>query len=69
MNQGDRLRLRQAAGEVESAESSVLGMIGLDRESKSGEELAQDEIAALREISSNLRAACTRMWSMAEQSG
>lgn len=68
MNEGDRRGLREAAGEVEAAESRVIGLIGLSSESSSSKDrMAPEELAALREISSNLRAACTRMWSMAEQ--
>lgn len=65
MNEGDRISLREAAGAVESAESRVLGMIGLVPESRS-DNLDPEEMAALREISSNLRAACTRLWSLCE---
>lgn len=68
MNESDRMNLRQAAGQVEAAESRVLGLIGLSQESPSSkDELAPEEMAALHEISSNLRAACTRMWTLAEE--
>jgi hypothetical protein len=68
MNESDRRSLREAAGQVEAAESRVLGLIGLATESRSGEDrMAAEEMAALHEISANLRAACTRMWSMSEQ--
>ena len=66
MNEGDRINLREAAGAVEVAESRVLGLIGLSPESGT-DQLAPEEMAALREISSNLRAACTRMWSMVDE--
>ena len=68
MNEGDRRRLREAAAEVEAAESRVTGLIGLSSEDISPEDrMAPEEMAALHEISSNLKAACTRMWSMADE--
>jgi len=68
MNESDRRSLREAAGHVEAAESRVLGLIGLAAESRSSKDrMPAEEMAALREISANLRAACTRMWSMSEQ--
>jgi hypothetical protein len=68
MNESDRRILREAAGEVEAAESRVLGLIGLAGETRSNKDrMSLEEMATLREISANLRAACTRMWSMSEQ--
>jgi hypothetical protein len=68
MNEGDRRRLREAAAEVEAAESRVTGLIGLASEDISSEDrMAPEEMAALHEISSNLKAASIRMWSMADE--
>ena len=60
--------MRAAAGEVEAAESRVIEMIGLSSETMPSENrMEPEEMAALHEISANLRAACTRMWSLSEQ--
>jgi hypothetical protein len=68
MNESDRRSLREAAGQVEAAESRVIGLIALAAESGSGKDrMAADEMAELHEISANLRAACTRMWSLSDQ--
>lgn len=68
MNDGDRQNLREAASCVEQAESRVLEMIGPPESTTNIEEhISLEELAKLRQISSNLRAACTRMWTMAEQ--
>jgi len=68
MNESDRRSLREAAGAVEAAESRVIGLIGLSAETRSDKDrMAPEEMAALREISANLRAACTRMWTMSGQ--
>ena len=68
MNESDKRHLREAAGEVEAAESRVIGLIGLSAESKSSEDrMPPEEVATLLEISANLRAACTRMWTLSEQ--
>ena len=67
MNESDRRSLREAAGQVEAAESRVIGLIGLATESPSGKDrMPPEEMAELHEISANLRAACTRMWSLSE---
>lgn len=69
MNDGDRQNLREAAGCVEQAESRVLELIGPPESARNIEEhISLEELAELRQISSNLRAACTRMWTMADQS-
>jgi hypothetical protein len=68
MNDGDKQNLREAAACVEQAESRVLEMIGPPESTTNIEEhISLEELAALRLISSNLRAACTRMWTMADQ--
>ena len=68
MNESDRRSLRAAAGQVEAAESRVISLIGLSAESRSSEDgMPPEEVATLLEISANLRAACTRMWSLSEQ--
>jgi hypothetical protein len=68
MNESDRRSLREAAGQAEAAESRVIGLMELSAESKSSKDrMPPEEMAALREISANLRAACTRMWSLAEE--
>jgi hypothetical protein len=68
MNESDRRSLREAAGQVEAAESRVIGLIGLAAESGYGKDrMAADEMAELHEISANLRAACTRMWSLSDR--
>ena len=68
MNESDRRSLREAAGHVEAAESRVLGLIGLAAEGRPSKDgMPAEELAELREISANLRAACTRMWSMSER--
>ena len=67
MNESDRRSLREAAGQVEAAESRVIGLIGLAAESTPGKDrMPPEEMAELHEISANLRAACTRMWSLSE---
>ena len=67
MNESDRRSLREAAGQVEAAESRVIGLIGLSAENgPSKDRIPAEEMAALHEISANLRAACTRMWSLSD---
>jgi hypothetical protein len=68
MNESDKRTLRESASHVEAAESSVLEMIGLARDAgRSSDDLSLGELGALKEISANLRAACTRMWSMTDE--
>jgi len=67
MYESDRRSLREAAGQVEAIESRVIGLIGLAAESCSVKDrMPPEEMAELHEISANLRAACTRMWSLSE---
>jgi hypothetical protein len=74
MDDSDRTLVREAAEAVEAAESRVIWLV----ESPQGRHqdwnqpqsggLLPDELAKLREIRASLSDACTRMWSLCEES-
>jgi hypothetical protein len=66
MKDVDKKILREAAAQVEIANSRVLEIIGMAVDIRDlPDHMPQEELVALRGISSNLRAACTRMWNLA----
>jgi hypothetical protein len=67
MKDVDKKILREAAGQVEVANSRVLEIIGMAVDRRDlPDHMPQEELVALRGIAVNLRSACTRMWNMAE---
>jgi hypothetical protein len=59
----DKKVLREAAAQVENANSRVLEVIGMAVDRRDlPDHMPQEELVALRGIASNLRSACTRMW-------
>jgi hypothetical protein len=66
MKDVDKKILREAAAQVETANSRVLEIIGMAIDRRDlPDHMPQEELVALRGIASNLRSACTRMWNMA----
>jgi hypothetical protein len=67
MKDVDKKILREAAAQVEAANSRVLEIIGMAVDIQDlPEHMPQPELIALRGIASNLRSACTRMWTLAD---
>jgi hypothetical protein len=60
MKDVDKKILREAAAQVETANSRVLEIIGMAVDNLP-DHMAQEELVALRGIAFNLRSACTRM--------
>jgi hypothetical protein len=60
MKDVDKEILREAAAQVETANSRVLEIIGIAVDNLP-DHIAQEELVALRGIAFNLRSACTRM--------
>ena len=67
MKDVDKKILLEAAAQVEIANSRVLEVIGMAVDRRDlPDHMSQEEMVALRGIAANLRAACTRMWNLAE---
>jgi len=67
MKDVDKKMLREAAAQVEAANSRVLEIIGMAIDRRDlPDHMAQEDLVALRAIASNLRSACTRMWNMTD---
>jgi hypothetical protein len=65
MKDVDKKILREAAAQVEAANSRVLEIIGMAIDTRElPDHMPQEELIALRGIASNLRTACTRMWNL-----
>jgi hypothetical protein len=65
MKDVDKKILREAAAQVEAANSRVLEIIGMAIDTRElPDHMPQEELIALRGIASNLRTACTRIWNL-----
>ena len=64
MKEYDKHSLRDAATQVEQANSRVLGIIGMGNRASAQESMPAEELSALHSIAADLRSASIRMWNM-----